>query len=172
MIAITNYIQEKLKITKDTKINYDPDFLNNFTEVLYSYNDDEDLSDLRWDYCESMLKRINNKYEGFVVTRWDSITQIKDFDKSVNDYSDDLEEIKNRIITGRDLGYEVRLSHGHLEFDCINSGSKGTYYVYALKDIAYTDIEAWFDGEEDENGNPIDIKKVLYTNGNIETITI
>ena len=170
MKQINNFIQEKLKVNSKSKINeYDPDFLNNFTEVIYS-EDDEDTD--YWNYCESELKRINKNYSGFVVTRWNSISQIKDFDKDVNDYSDDLEEIKDRIITGKDLGYEVRVSHGHLEFDCINSGSRGTYYVYALKDTAYADIEAWFDGEEDENGNPIDIKKILFTKGNIEIITI
>lgn len=155
------------------KINkYDPDFLNNFTEVLYEDEGDEDELDSKWNYCESELARINKNYNGFVVTRYDSITQIKDFNKGVNDYSDDLEEIKDRIITGKDLGYEVRVSHGHLEFDCINSGSRATYYVYALKDTAYADVEAWFNDEEDENGNPIDIKKVLYTKGNIEIIII
>ena len=166
---------EKLKIGVNTKVmsGYNPDNLNQDVEELYSDSNDEDLDDLKWDYCESEIKRINKNYSGFVVTRWDSITKIKDFDKSVNDYSDDLEQIKDRIITGKDMGYEVRLSHGHLEFDCINSGSRGTYYVYALTDTALADVESWFDGEEeDENGNPLDIKKILFKKGNIQIIKL
>ena len=173
MKQLTQYIQEKLKINSKSKINvYNPDFLNNIEEVIYDDEGDEHELDSKWNYCESELKRINKNYSGFIVAKWDPLSELEDFDNNIS-LSSDLEDIKDDIISGKDLGYEVRLSHGHLEIDCINSGSRATYYVYALKDTAYADVELYFDGEgEDENGDPIDIKKILFTKGNILIITI
>ena len=92
---------------------------------------------------------------------------MRDLAESFHDYSDDLDNIKGRIITGHDLGYEVRISHGHIEIDCINSGSRATYYIYSLNDKSYEDIESWFDG--DLENDKLDF---LYQQGNIIPIEL
>jgi hypothetical protein len=171
MKQIVEFIQEKLQITKDSKIGaYNPDNLNAENDLLY---DSEDEDDVAYDDFMDELDTINKEFNGFVVCKWSPLSKIKDFDKYINDWSDDLEEISKRIMDGRDLGYEVRLVGGHLEFDCINSGSRATYYVYALNDEAAEKIEEWFDTPESLDGNEDKDKlKFLFQKGNILPIEI
>ena len=177
MKQLNSFINEKLKINSKSKIGgYDPDMLNDELYILYDDTNDSENDEVYWEDALDELKQINDKYDGFVVCRWESLTEIKNkkrhLDQYVNDYSDDLELIQNRIITGRDYGYRIRLVYGHLEFECINSGSSATYYVYALNDKAYEKIEEWFDTPESlDNEDDLNLK-FLYEKGNILAIEI
>ena len=170
MKQLKEYIQEKLHVGKYQN-KYNPDDLNGDNELIYSDMDDEDTEADSYNDFIDTIDRLNKNYIGFIVCRFDSLSKIqgntKLYEKTINDYSDDLTEIKDRIITGKDLGYEVRLSHGHLEFDCVNSGSRATYYVYALEGAAYNDIEEWFNG--DLENDKLDF---LYKEGNILAIEL
>ena len=72
--------------------------------------------------------------------------------------------IESDIITGDDLGYEVRLKDGHIEIDAINSGSRGTYYIYACSDTVFEYIKDLY---EDDEGEPEELYKLLFTEGEI-----
>ena len=177
MKQLNNFINEKLKINSKSKIGgYDPDILNDDLYLLYDDTDEYKNDETCWEDTLKTLKQINNNYNGFVVCRWESLTEIKNkkrhIDHYVNDYSYDLEEIQNRIITGKDFGYRIRLVYGHLEIDCMNSGSVATYYIYALNDKTFEKVEEWFntpeslDNEDDLNLN------FLYERGNILPIEL
>ena len=176
-ISKTSFMLEKLKINSKSKIcGYGVDRLNDIKTVLYSDIDNEkkDEDDVAVEYNDFIdtIENIDGEYPGFIVSRYNSLEKIKGKDnkvfiKTVNDYSNNLSEIKDRIITGKDLGYEVRLAYGHLEFDCINSGSRATYYVYALSHEAYSWVELWFEGDEGFQD-----LNFLYEEGNIIPIEI
>ena len=72
--------------------------------------------------------------------------------------------IESDIITGDDLGYEVTLKDGHIEIDAINSGSRGTYYIYACSDTVFEYIKDLY---EDDEGEPEELYKLLFTEGEI-----
>lgn len=170
MKQLKEYITEKLHVGKYQN-KYNPDDLNGDDTLIYSDMDNEDdEADSYNDFIDT-IESINKNYTGFIVCRFDSLSKIEGktnlYEKTINDYSDDLTEIKDRIITGKDLGYEVRVSHGHIEIDCVNSGSRATYYIYALNDKAYEDIEYWFDG--DLENDKLDF---LYQKGNIIPIEL
>lgn len=175
MKQLSQYLIEKLHVSK-YQDKYNPDELDSDTYVLYdsqSYENEDDEA-VEWEDCNDTLERFNKNYVGFIVCKWKSLgdlmksNNLKDIEKTLNDYSDDLTEIKDRIITGKDLGYEIKLNKGHLEFNCLNSGSRATYYVYALDGPAFADIETWFDTPEDLDGND-DSEKLsfLFQKGNI-----
>lgn len=167
-------ILEKLVINKNSKKNYNVDELNNDNITLYNNQDcdDEDMQDMQWDYMTEIIKDIDANYDGFVVCRFNSLSKSKNLEKDVNDCSDDLQEISKRILTGKDLGYAVKVIGGHLEFDCINSGSKATYYVYALSPIAYEKIETYFGEPESLDGDDSDKLKFLFDEDSIISIEI
>ena len=178
MKQLNQYIQEKLKINSKSKveINYNPDELNNKEVILYKSNDDKyNIYDL-----DLTIEDINNNkdYFYFIVTRFNPLSKIKDFDNDFNDYSDDLLCIYERIMDQKSLtlDFEVRLKHGHLEFDCINKKSKKhlvTYYVYAINRDISDDVENWFDTPEDLDGNTSQEKlQFLFNKGNILEINI
>ena len=175
MKNLSQYLIEKLHVSK-YQDKYNPDELDSDTYVLYdsqSYENEDDEA-VEWEDCSDTLERFNKNYVGFIVCKWKSLgdlmksNNLRDIEKTLNDYSDDLNEIKKRIITGKDLGYEIKLNKGHLEFNCLNSGSRATYYVYALDGSAFADIETWFDTPEDLDGND-DSEKLsfLFQKGNI-----
>ena len=166
MKIINVYLQEKLIINKDSKKSkFNPDFLNNKQEKLYSDNN-EDYPD-NWEDCQYELDTIDKKYEGFVVCKFNSLSKSKNLEKDVNDYSDTLENITERIITGKDMGYEIHLNNGHLEYHCLNSGSRAIYYIYALSNQGYLLIEQWFDGDDE-----VQNLDFLFDENNIIEITL
>jgi len=174
MKTLNNYIIEKFKINSHNSkgaSKYNPDDLNGDDTLIYSdMNNEDDEGDSYNDFIDTM-ESINSNYTHFIVCKFNSLSKIEGktniYEKTINDYSDDLNNIKGRIITGHDLGYEVRISHGHIEIDCVNSGSRATYYIYSLNDKSYEDIESWFDG--DLENDKLDF---LYQQGNIIPIEL
>ena len=80
---------------------------------------------------------MENKYEHFICFRFYPISKCnaKNLTDRLIEYDFDLQTlIESDIITGNDLGYEVRLKDGHIEVDAINSGARATYYIYAYDD--------------------------------------
>jgi hypothetical protein len=90
MIDITNFISEKLKMSETSfmleklKINskskiggYDPDILNDELYILYDDTNDNENDEVYWEDALDELKQINDKYDGFIVCRWESLTEIK-----------------------------------------------------------------------------------------------
>jgi hypothetical protein len=67
--------------------------------------------------------------------------------KYADQYNQITKVIDTEIITGKDLGYEARMVNGHIEIDCINSGSRATYYIYAIKEDVIDEIDDWLDGD-------------------------
>ena len=151
MKELNNYILEKLnKINRSSTFTYNPDDLNNDNIILYSDLGDEDEQDSIWSQCKHKLDEINDVYDGFIAFKRKPIseTDLTD-DFCLKDLNTDLEDLVNEYITGNDAGYEVRLKGGHLEIDCINSGSRMTYYIYALDQEIYDFVDDWYQGEEE-----------------------
>lgn len=159
MQTINKYILEKLVINKTSKPNFDIDDMSEGIDMDL-YDETEFEADYEgqeeWDDCNRELEAINDKYTGFIVTQWYSLGD--KYHKKINEdaiyiANDDLDYITNKIISGRDYGYAVRLKGGHLEIDCINSGSRGRYYIYALTkegwDITYNYIHGYDDTYDD-----------------------
>lgn len=151
MKRINLYIVEKLKkINKSSSFKYNPDELNNDNIILYSDDGDEDEKDSIWSKCKHTLDEINDVYDGFIAFKNKPIseTDLTD-DYALKNLSEDLDDLINECITGNDAGYEVRLKGGHLEIDCINSGSRTTYYIYALNNNNYDLVSDWYQGEDE-----------------------
>ena len=166
-------IIEGLKIGSKTKISrYDPDVLNGDEWVLYddtAYDEeDEDDKDVDWQDCESQLETINNNYDRFLVTKFNPLSKIKDFEKSIYDINLDLLDLKDKIITGNDYGYAIKLSYGHIEIHCINSGSRGIYYIYSLSPKAYENMQTWWETPDELEGNTDEEKLAfLFDEGSV-----
>ena len=134
-------VNEKLVLTNKSKIGkpYNPDELNDDNddaEILYS-DMEEDNADDEWDCFKEDMKYLEDKYYGFLVTKFTSLSNItvKELERKLWRNSRQLiADIIDEIVNGKDMGYEISLVGGHLEIDCINSGSRGTYYVYAFDD--------------------------------------
>lgn len=45
------------------------------------------------------------------------------------------------------MGFEIKEVHGHIEIHCINSASRCIWYLYAITEDSYNDIEDWFNSE-------------------------
>lgn len=149
MKTISNYISEKLNLSKDTfKMVYNPDILND-DDILILSMDDENI-----EYFDEVIDTINGKYDAFIKCYDHSLntllTNNKYHAKIENwlDDSDSLYKLVKSIMTGRDAGYEVKLKTGHIEIDCINSGSRVTNYIYAVNQEIYDDIDDWFSGDD------------------------
>ena len=164
MISLLEFL-----IDSNTKIEVDVDNLthNKKPEILYSdrwdFEDDNDM-DIQWEDCKVELGSINQDCKtGFLCTKFNSLGKSKsirggyDPDNDIYTITDDLDEIIDKVITGNDYGYEVRLVGGHLELECINSGSSATYYIYQLEAKAWDNIELWWQGDE-----TVDNLKFLY----------
>lgn len=158
MKELKQFILEKFKInSKNAKdiVKFDPDNLNSDEQIMYDSEDADENgeNDIFYEDFMQEIKTLEKEYNYFLVSRFIPLSKLsteKDYEKNLNDYSDELSLIIKRIMTGKDLGYEARLKYGHLEVDCINSGSRGTYYIYALSHEAYDEISAWFEGGWEE----------------------
>ena len=168
-------ILEKLILNKSVKSIYNPDHLNNNKSVLYSdrwdFDEDEDR-DVSWESCQMDLNRIDDfvykQHGGFMSFKYNSLSKSKDIENDIQDVDNDLDNFIDKIITGKDYGYEVRVQNGHIEIDCINSGSHATYYIYALDSSAWDHLDAyWNRGDED-----IKSLSFLYAKGSILEIKI
>ena len=150
MKKLDNYILEAL-IKKDTKIgtNIDVDHLikDNFT--LYD-DTDPDCDDQDWEDCKNNFDEIDSKYDFFLCCRDQSLMKLKNYN-NIKNVTVNLDGIIRTVITGNDYGYAVRMSYGHIEIDCINSGSRRTYYVYAISEKAYDEIDSYLWGDMDES---------------------
>ena len=171
MKQIESFISEKLHLNKETKASFDVDDLTNDDIILYSDRecDDEDMQDMQWDYCQNILNEINKHKDndGFICTKFKSLGKSKNIEEDIISVEDDLDDIVSKIIDGKDQGYEVRLVGGHLELECINSGSSGTYYIYKLAPLAMGHMQDWWDGDEDQKSLAF-----LYAEGSIIPIEI
>lgn len=169
MKQLNNFIIEKLKINKDIKVNnYNPDELNNQNELFY---DSEDTSLV--EESDYIIDDINNNAEGFFCCRYDSLSKIygkseKVFEDTLYEICVDLHDMFEKVITGKDAGYEGRIKGGHIEIDCINSGSRSTYYIYSINKRGYDELCAWFEAGWEE----VESLDFLYEEGTIEEIKI
>lgn len=172
MKNIKEILIEKLILNKNSKKNYNVDELNNDNIILYDSSSEEDEDTLDWEDTQNQLKDIDDNYDGFVLCRFNSLSKSKNLEKDVIDYGEDLQEISEKILNGKDLGYEIKLVKGHLEFHCINSGSRAIYYIYALSEEGYQKIETYFDEPESLDGDDSDKLLFLLEEGNILPIEI
>ena len=168
-------INEKLVLTNKSKIGkpYNPDELNDDNdeaEILYSDMEEDNAED-EWDCFKEDMKYLEDKYYGFLVTQFTSLSNItvKELERKLWRNSCQLiDDIINEIVNGKDLGYEISLVGGHLEIDCINSGSRGTYYVYAFdNDESYRKMIDWAGNDISDE----ELYKLINTKGFISEIT-
>ena len=168
-------INEKLVLTNKSKIGkpYNPDELNDDNdeaEILYS-DMEEDNADDEWDCFKEDMKYLEDKYYGFLVTQFTSLSNItvKELERKLWRNSRQLiDDIIDEIVNGKDLGYEISLVGGHLEIDCINSGSRGTYYVYAFdNDESYRKMIDWAGNDISDE----ELYELINTKGFISEIT-
>lgn len=157
MNPISQYISEKLLINKNIKIQFNPDELNGDEELLYSSSDyeDEDDNSIAWEDCDNEISSIDKKFDYFLMTRFNSLSESKDLEKDLYAYAPchengDLHDLINDDAITKSQGLDIRLKGGHIELDAINSGSRATYYIYALSHEAYDEISAWYEGGEEE----------------------
>ncbi len=174
MKRIDTYIQEKLHINKNVKLVYNPDDLNNIEIVLYSDYSDEDNEQRDQDFIDmqDFIEETDNKYDGHFIILYDIskrtyhnvLNDIKNSTELDITHNDTLSNIYSNIVTGKDAGYEFKLWHGHVEIDCINSGSRNTYSIYAISDNMNKLIDNYLSGY---NITIEDLYKALMTKGNI-----
>ena len=163
MKSFKQFINEKILINKTSKYSYNPDYLSAHSSEMWD-SEDEDS------YYEDFIEDINyleNKYEHFICFRFYPISKcnVKNLTDRLMEYDISLQTlIEKDIITGNDLGYEARLKDGHIEIDAINSGSRGTYYIYACSDTVFEYIKDLY---EDDEGEPEELYKLLFTEGEI-----
>ena len=167
--SLNYYIQEKLVFNKHTKEkNYDVDSLNNENRVLVSDRWDPKTHDMEeeWDYVRDTVEYIDKKLfcSGYLITKFDPLSKLdaKSLENKIYDIDEYLDRCINNVISGHDLGYEIRLVGGHMEIDCINSGSCGTYYIYGVEQTAWNHLSAWWKGDTDVNS-----LSFLYSEGAI-----
>jgi hypothetical protein len=168
-------INEKLVLTNKSKIGkpYNPDELNDDNdepEILYS-DMEEDNADDEWDCFKEDMKYLEDKYYGFLVTQFTSLSNItvKELERKLWRNSRQLiADIIDEIVNGKAMGYEISLVGGHLEIDCINSGSRGTYYVYAFdNDENYIKMIDWAGNDISDE----ELYELINTKGFISEIT-
>lgn len=159
MKTIHNYIAEKLKLGKNLNIKFNLDELIDQNITLYDSTSDfeeEDDESVMWDDCVDAIDNISEKYNYFIAFQYESIMKAKETaikkHENVEPYkiSEALREITEYVMSGKDMGYAVRLVGGHMEIDCINSGSRSTYYIYALSSEGYDRVSAYWEGDESE----------------------
>lgn len=157
MKEIHKFIQEKLIINKDTDCHYDPNDLNNESEELFDTSSYEDDNDLGAEEYDSIINHVadlfeKNKAYGAFAIRGHTLTELKEKNIDVNRIKYELnrnsDELIDKLFTWKDQGYKLRLHHGHIELDCINSGSRVTWYIYGLAEDAFIHVEDYFDGED------------------------
>ena len=169
MKELNQYLIEAL-INKNTKINHIIDVDNLINDNFILYDDSEEPDDIAWEDCKREFKTINKKYDYFLLCKHTPIMKWKNPNNIVIAVSDDLERLYHKVITGRDYGYAVRMVHGHIEIDCINSGSRVTYYIYAISENAYNKIDEWEWGDIDPED--FDFTFLYKEEGNVIPIEI
>ena len=140
MKTINNYIHRAL-ITKNTKIRtgfIDVDHLTKDNFLLYDSEDE-----INPEEYPDELTYIDRHYSYFVLCKFESFMNLTKEDY-ILDLNQSLAALIRKVMTGKDLGYEIRLQYGHLEIDCINSGSRATYYIYAISEEFYDKLTDWF----------------------------
>lgn len=152
MKKLNIYILEKLKINKSSQYKFNPDDIEGGSNrLIYSDVDSENAEETEGDEMWTCMDVINDNHDGgFIAFQFDSISDSDNFNKSAYDLNQSLTKILEKIIDGKDLGYEVRTKDGHLEVDCINSGSRGTYYIYALSLEGYKIADDALDEDDDK----------------------
>ena len=156
MKNLKNIILEKLIINKNIQSQFNPDNITNDKIVMYSdrWDEDKDTLDMDWEDTKRQLEEIDKDLNcgGYMLLKFKSLGMVNDPKKlEILDIGDSLEPCIDTIITGKDYGYEVRLVGGHLEIDCINSGSCVTYYIYAIEKTAWDHLEAYWEGDDEVN---------------------
>lgn len=148
MKTLIDTINEKLRIRKNDV--YNPDITDDKNITLYdstNYKDkDEEYIDLR-EYKE-IMRQIEKDVDGFLLMD-EPISKSKNLENDIDNVYIYLDDITDKVITGKDYGYRIRIDSGHIEIDCINSGSSNTYYIYGLSKDGLMKLEEWFDGEEE-----------------------
>ena len=154
MKKLNLYLTEKLKINNSSKCNFNPDELENSKimdryknkeyqdRLLYDSEEDENDEDLNSEFDD-----INDKYPGFFCMQWVPVSECDNFPKYLHDLKKDLYKITDKIISGNDLGYEVSIEHGRIDITCINSGSRAHYYIYALTEEGFNNVEQYWTNE-------------------------
>lgn len=171
MKNLKDIIIEKLKINSNSKVDnkFDPERLTDHRFVLYdsqSYENEDDEA-VDWKDCEDSLMSYDDQAAGFIACD-NPISKIKNYSKDIALTDNDLLSLRERIVTGKDLGYEIRYEYGHLEFDCINSGSRRTFYIYGLSEEAFDKIEQWWNDPDELIGDTDEEKLAfLFEEGNI-----
>ena len=171
MKNLKDIINEKLKINSNSKVDnkFDPERLTDHRFVLYdsqSYENEDDEA-VDWKDCEDSLMSYDDQAAGFIACD-NPISKIKNYSKDIALTDEDLLSLRERIVTGKDLGYEIRYEYGHLEFDCINSGSRRTFYIYGLSEEAFDKFEQWCNDPDELIGDTDEEKLAfLFEEGNI-----
>jgi len=176
MKDLNKYIQESFKIGRNKIVNHDYADLDNLTSyniTLYDSDlDDEEHSN--WHEWIMIRNDINDNYNTFLRCKFKSLMEISDENTAEIDLFKNLMELSEednflthliqKTITGRDLGYEIRLKGGHLEIYCINSGSQTTYYIYALTKEGQNIFYELENCDFDEDNTVKTLINKLYTN--------
>lgn len=167
MKTLIETIDEKLKVTK-SGYKFNPDIMNDKNIILYDSTnyEDEDEEYIYLKEYKELMRQIENDIEGFLLTN-ELISKSKNIENDIDNVYIYLDDITDKIITGKDYGYRVSINSGHIEIDCINSGSSNTYYIYGLSKDGLIKLEEWFDGEEE-----YELKDLLFDEKNYTTIDI
>ena len=177
MKEINTYIVEKLTLSQK-KTYTSIDSLTGDNLVMYSdrWDEDEDTLNMDWEDAQSQLKEIDKDLDcgGYLIIKYKSLGEIQNkkiennisvLDQCLQSIEKDLETCIDTVITGKDYGYEIRMVGGHLEIDCINSGSCVTYYIYAIEKTAWDHLEAYWEGNDEVNSLAF-----LYAEGSLVPI--
>ena len=151
-------ILEKLIINKNTEHHYNPDDLNNDDIDIFDTTEWDGDDEIGADKYQQALDDIYDVWEklkakgAFAVYRY-NLSHMKEKNLKIDsttrcEYDSDVADLIDELITWKDYEYVIRLRHGHIELDCINSGSRTTWYIYALTEDAFTHVEDYFAGED------------------------
>lgn len=152
MKKITIYITEKLKINKDSQSKFNPDDMDSHDRFIYS-DINPDKAEEGDHLIGTWIDIINDNAEGFIVFQFSSITDSKDLDKSFYLVEERFPNVIKKVMTGHDAGYEIKAKNGHIEIHCVNSGSRGIYYIYGLTKNGFRYAKDYWD---DNDGATLD----------------
>lgn len=148
MKNLNNYIIEKFQISKDIENKFSPDNMDGNKILIYSTEpDDEGESQDDNEYLDKVNDNIDEKYYGFICF-YNGISKDKLEDNFIM-MNEDFFKIFNKIVNGKDAGYEISLSKGRYLIEALNSGSRAKIYIYALTKKGYNEIMDWVDNDTD-----------------------
>lgn len=166
MKTLLEIINEKLKITK-SGYAFNPDTMDDKITIIYDSTDtDEDTESTDFEEYEELMGQIEKDIDGFLLTN-KLISKSKNVENDVDNVYIYWTDITDKIITGKHYGYRIRIDSGHIEIDCINSGSSNTYYIYGLSKDGMMKLEEWFAGEEEYS-----LKDLLFDEKNYVIVDI